>query len=115
MNRRMNKNELLKLLELLKIDTEEFLILSSSSLVLREIYPDAGDLDIAVTDKGLEQLKKKKNYIPNIKNKFAILLPTILPILISECPSIEAVELTISSGIDVPIATIVKPIIIVGI
>ena len=61
MNRRMNKNELLKLLELLKIDTEEFWILSSSSLVLREIYPDAGDLDIAVTDKGLEQLKKNYN------------------------------------------------------
>ena len=54
-------------------------------------------------------------HIPNIKNKFAILLPTILPILISECPSIDAVELTINSGIDVPIATIVKPIIIVGI
>ena len=53
--------------------------------------------------------------IPRIKNKLAILLPTIFPILKSECPSTAAVELTISSGIDVPIATIVSPIIIVGI
>ena len=32
--------------------------MSSSALVMREIFPDAGDLDIAVTDKGLEELKK---------------------------------------------------------
>ena len=54
-------------------------------------------------------------HIPKIKNKFAILLPTTFPIDISECPSIAAVVLTINSGIDVPIATIVSPIIIVGI
>ena len=65
MNERMNKQELLKLLKTLKIDLEEFWILSSSALVLRDIYPDAGDLDIAVTDKGLEELKN--NY--NLKDK----------------------------------------------
>ena len=57
MNNRMNKDELLELLDTLKIDREEFWLLSSSALMLRGIYPDAGDLDIAVTDKGLEQLK----------------------------------------------------------
>lgn len=41
----------------MEIDKEEFWILSSGSLVLREIYESAGDLDIAVTFKGLEQLK----------------------------------------------------------
>ena len=61
MNERMNKQELLKLLKTLKIDLEEFWILSSSALVLRDIYPDAGDLDIAVTDKGLEELKNNYN------------------------------------------------------
>ena len=66
MNERMNKRELLELLKTLKIDVEEFWILSSSSLVLREIYPDAGDLDIAVTDRGLEELKK--NYNLKFKN-----------------------------------------------
>ena len=58
MNNRMNKEELLELLKTLKIDKEEYWILSSSALMLREIYPDAGDLDIAVTDKGLEQVKQ---------------------------------------------------------
>lgn len=53
----MNKEELIKLIETLKIDKEEFWVLSSGALTLRGIYPDAGDLDIAVTDKGLEQLK----------------------------------------------------------
>ena len=61
MNERMNKHELLELLKTLKIDVEEFWILSSSALVLREIYPDAGDLDIAVTDRGLDELKKNYN------------------------------------------------------
>ena len=61
MNERMNKQELLNLLKTLKIDLEEFWILSSSALVLRDIYPDAGDLDIAVTDRGLEELKNNYN------------------------------------------------------
>ena len=59
MNNRMNKEQLLELLNTLKIDKEDFRLLSSSALVLRGIYPDAGDLDIAVTDKGLEELKQK--------------------------------------------------------
>ena len=62
---RMNKEELLKLLETLKLSKEEFWILSSSALVLRDLYKDAGDLDIAVTNKGLEELKQ--NY--NLKQK----------------------------------------------
>lgn len=62
---RMNKEELLELIKTLKIDKEEFWILSSSALVLRDLFPDAGDLDIAVTDIGLEQLKR--NY--NLKQK----------------------------------------------
>lgn len=62
---RMNKEELLKLLNSLKINKEEFWILSSSALVLRGLFPDAGDLDIAVTDKGLEELNQ--NY--NLKQK----------------------------------------------
>ena len=53
----MNKEELIKLIKNLKIDKEEFWVLSSGALTLRGIYHDAGDLDIAVTDKGLEQIK----------------------------------------------------------
>ncbi|MDO4962590.1 MAG: hypothetical protein Q4E75_00595 [bacterium] len=62
---RMNKEELLKLINTLKIDTNEFVILSSGALVLRGIYESAGDLDIAVTKKGLKQLND--NY--NLKRK----------------------------------------------
>lgn len=63
MEKRMIKEELVELIESLKIDKEEFWILSSSALVLRGIYPDAGDLDIAVTQKGLEELKQNFNLI----------------------------------------------------
>ena len=58
MDKRMNKEELIDLLNTLKIDKEEFWVLSSGALVLRKIYENAGDLDIAVTFKGLEQLKQ---------------------------------------------------------
>lgn len=60
---RMNKKELVKLIETLKIDRTEFWLLSSSALVMRGIYPDAGDLDIAVTEKGLEQLRQVYNLV----------------------------------------------------
>ena len=65
MKTRMNKQELLKLLETLKIDKEEFWLLSTSALVIRNLFKTAGDLDIGVTDIGLEQLKQ--NY--NLKQK----------------------------------------------
>lgn len=55
---RMTKDELLELLKTLKCSKEEFVILSSGALVLRGILEDAGDLDIAVTKKGLEELNQ---------------------------------------------------------
>ena len=55
----MKKEELIKLIENLGVDYEEFWILSSSALVLRDLFPDAGDLDIAVTEEGLNQLQNK--------------------------------------------------------
>lgn len=61
MEKRMQKAELIEVIESLKIDKDEFWILSSGALVLRDILEDAGDLDIAVTAKGLEQLKSKYN------------------------------------------------------
>lgn len=63
MDKRMKKEELLELIKSLGIDKDEFWILSSSCLVLRDLFEDAGDLDIAVTKKGLEQLKRKYNLI----------------------------------------------------
>lgn len=53
---RMNKNQVLELLNNLKIDKSECWVVSSAALVIRGILPDAGDLDLAVTDVGLKQL-----------------------------------------------------------
>ena len=72
MEKRMNKEELIKLIESLKLDKNEFWILSSGALVIRGIYPDAGDLDIAVTKKGLEELKKNYDLKVKGKDKYAI-------------------------------------------
>lgn len=63
MSERMNKEELIKLMNTLKIDKKEFWVLSSGALVLRGIYESAGDLDIAVTYRGLEQLKENYELI----------------------------------------------------
>lgn len=70
----MNKGELIKLIESLEINTEEYWILSSSALVLRDIFSDAGDLDIAVTEKGLEELKIKYDVKehPNYSNWYTV-------------------------------------------
>ena len=64
MEKRMNKKELIELIESLNIDKEEFWLLSSGALVLRGIFPDAGDLDIGVSEKGLEQLKENFDLTP---------------------------------------------------
>ena len=64
MEHRMNKEELIELIKTLKVSKKEFWVLSSGALVLRGIYPDAGDLDIAVTNKGMEELRQNYNLIP---------------------------------------------------
>ena len=55
----MNKIEVIELAQSLGISNEDFVVLSSSGLVIRGILENAGDLDIAVTKKGLEELGKK--------------------------------------------------------
>lgn len=85
MERRMNKEELEKLIQNLKLDKNEYWILSSGALVLRGIYPDAGDLDIAVTEKGLQELKsnynlkKKENGWYTVNDKIECVLDTKEP------------------------------------
>ena len=61
MDKRMNKQEMIDLINSLKIDKSEFYVVSSGALVLRNLLQDAGDLDIAVTDKGFEQLQNNYN------------------------------------------------------
>jgi hypothetical protein len=47
--------------------------------------------------------------IPRMTNKLKLLLPMILANTISWCPSRLPITLTTSSGVEVPKATIVKP------
>lgn len=63
MEKRMNKQELIELIESLKLNKDEYWILSSSALVLRDLYESAGDLDLAVTQKGLDELKENYDLI----------------------------------------------------
>lgn len=72
MNDRMNKEELIELIESLNIDCEEFWVLSSGALVLRGIYKDAGDLDIGVSEIGLNQLKKNFELQPKGNGWFKV-------------------------------------------
>lgn len=64
MSQRMKKEDILKVLSELKISPEEFWVVSSGALVLRGIFPDAGDIDLAVTDRGLEELKENYSLKP---------------------------------------------------
>ncbi len=57
----MKKIELINLINSMELDKDCFVVLSSSALVLRGILESANDLDIAVTNKGLEHLKDKYN------------------------------------------------------
>lgn len=59
----MKKIELINLINSMELDKDCFVVLSSSALVLRGILESANDLDIAVTNKGLERLKDKYNLI----------------------------------------------------
>lgn len=72
MEKRMNKQKLIELINSLKLDKNEYWILSSGALVIRGIYPDAGDLDIAITEKGLEELKSNYNLIKKGNNKYIV-------------------------------------------
>lgn len=71
----MDKKEILEIISSLKIDKEEFYILSTSALILRGIYNKANDIDISVTDAGLNQLmnsynlKKKNNGFYEVNEK----------------------------------------------
>lgn len=68
----MNKKEIIDLLEQLNISKEEYVILSSSALVIRGIYDKAGDIDLAVTQKGLNMLNKQFKLIDKGNNWFTV-------------------------------------------
>ncbi|MFI3307114.1 MAG: hypothetical protein R3Y21_00965 [Mycoplasmatota bacterium] len=68
----MDREQLIQLIETIKIDKDKFWILSSSALVLRKLYDKANDLDIAVTREGLEQLKKQYDLLEKENGWFKV-------------------------------------------
>ena len=70
--KRMNKEELEEVIRELGIPKEEFFVLSSGNLVLRGLFKDAGDLDICVSEKGLELLKNKFDLRKNVNGCYQV-------------------------------------------
>ena len=66
----MNKEELLKLLESLKLPKTEYYILSIGSMLLYGLREVAGDLDLCVPSELFEQLKEKYNLKESDKKDF---------------------------------------------
>lgn len=66
----MNKEELLKLLESLKLPKTEYYILSSGSMLLYGLREIARDLDLCVSNELFEQLKEKYNLKESDKNEY---------------------------------------------
>jgi hypothetical protein len=54
----MNKKRIIEELEQFQFDKHEYCILSSGALVVYGILEEAGDLDLALNESGLEKIKK---------------------------------------------------------
>lgn len=72
MQKKLNKEEIIKLINSLELCNKDFTVLSSGSLVLRGIMDNAHDLDIAVSKKGFEQLKQKYSLIDKGNNFYIV-------------------------------------------
>ena len=68
----MNKEEIIKLIESLELESEDFVILSTGALAIRGLFESAKDLDIAVTLKGLNKLKEKFNVVVDHENWYKV-------------------------------------------
>ncbi len=59
----MNKETIIKEINKLNIKKNEFWILGSAALVLRDILDNANDIDIAITNKTYKEIKNKLTYL----------------------------------------------------
>ena len=82
----MTKEEIITELNRLNLDKNEFWILGSASLVLRNIIDQANDIDIAITSKHYNFLTKKYNieYLGENNNKKWYKLNEIIEFCIDE-------------------------------
>ena len=68
----MKKQELIQLVDSLNLPLGEYSICSSGSLVIRDIYDKAGDLDLQLTEKCFEYIKNSglKYHFKDEKHEF---------------------------------------------
>ena len=59
----MNKEKIINKISELKLDKNEFWVVGSAALVLRNILDTANDIDIAITYKQYEELTKKQELV----------------------------------------------------
>ena len=69
---RMNKDEIINLIDSLKLEAEDFIVLSSSGLVLRDLFESAGDLDLAINEKGLNKLRENFDVVNTHDNWYKV-------------------------------------------
>jgi hypothetical protein len=69
-NLKMNKEELLNLLDSLEIPKTEYYILSSGAMLLYGLREIAGDLDLCVSNELFEQLKERYNLKESDKSQY---------------------------------------------
>lgn len=69
----MNKVELINLVDSLNLPLGEYSICSSGSLVIRDIYDKAGDLDLQITEKCFDYIKNSgfKFHFKDEKHEFS--------------------------------------------
>lgn len=69
----MNKIELIELVDKLNLPDDEYSICSTGSLVIRDIYDKAKDLDLQITDKCFEYIKNSglKYHFKDINHEFS--------------------------------------------
>ena len=59
----MNRKEIIEEINKLNLDKNEFWVVGSSSLVLRNILEESKDIDLAITNKEYESIKENLTYL----------------------------------------------------
>lgn len=68
----MNKEEILKMIDSLNLDINDYYVLSGGSLLIQGLRETTNDLDLVVNERALEKLKQSYNFIKKYENGYII-------------------------------------------
>ena len=68
----MNKEEILKMIDSLNLDINDYYVLSGGSLLIQGLRETTNDLDLVVNERALEKLKQSYNLIKKYENGYII-------------------------------------------